>query len=85
MLDRGRLKGEESVRKLIWAAAAAMGAFASTPASADTICEWIDFSQTIVTAAAPAAGAPRAPPRPPGCDQSLPSSCVRSAPELRLM
>jgi hypothetical protein len=49
------------MRKLALAAAAAIGALAATPASADTICEWIDFSQTIVTAATPAAGAPRTP------------------------
>lgn len=32
-----------------------------SPAAADTICEWMDFAQTIQTAAAPPAGAPRLP------------------------
>jgi len=49
------------LRKLALAAAAAIGALAATPAFADTICEWNDFAQTIIAAAAPAAGAPRTP------------------------
>ena len=49
------------MRKWALAAAAAVAAFGSSPASADTICEWYDFSQSIIAAAAPAAGAPRTP------------------------
>lgn len=41
-------------------AAAAFGLIAAaTPASADTICEWMDFSRKIETAAAPPPDAPR--------------------------
>src|SRR5687767_11526015 len=32
-----------------------------SPAAADTICEWMEFAQTIQTAASPPAGAPRVP------------------------
>ena len=49
------------MRKTLLAAAAAAALFGSAPASADTICEWYDFSQTIIAAGAPAAGAPRTP------------------------
>ena len=49
------------MRKLTMAAVAAVTAFGSAPAAADTICEWIDFSQTISVAAAPAPGSPRVP------------------------
>ncbi len=34
-------------------------ALAASPASADTVCEWIDYAQTIGTAAAPPPDAPR--------------------------
>ena len=34
-------------------------ALAAAPASADTVCEWIDYAQLIGTAAAPPADAPR--------------------------
>ncbi len=47
------------MRKLGLLAAAAALAFGSAPAAADTVCEWIDFSQVIIAAAAPAPGAPR--------------------------
>ena len=40
---------------------AAAVALMASPASADTICEWYDFSLTIAQAAAPAAGSPRTP------------------------
>jgi hypothetical protein len=43
------------------AASAVAFAMAATPASADTICEWYDFSLAIATAAAPPAGTPRTP------------------------
>ena len=33
----------------------------ATPAAADTVCEWVDFAQTIQTAAAPPPTAPRTP------------------------
>lgn len=35
--------------------------FVAAPASADIICEWVDFAQAIQTAAAPAATVPRSP------------------------
>src|SRR5215208_5512982 len=41
--------------------AAAGAAFISAPASADTVCEWIDFAQTIQTVAAPPPTAQRVP------------------------
>jgi hypothetical protein len=34
-------------------------ALAASPASADTVCEWIDYAQTVGTAAAPPPEAPR--------------------------
>lgn len=40
-------------------AAGAAFILASAPASADTICEWMDYAQTVGTAAAPPADAPR--------------------------
>ncbi len=40
-------------------AAGAAFAFAAGPVSADTICEWMDYVQTVGTAGAPAADAPR--------------------------
>ena len=49
------------MRRLLLAVAAAAAAVVSAPASADTICEWYDFSQTIMAAAAPAPGSPRVP------------------------
>lgn len=36
-------------------------ALIATPASADTVCEWVEFAQAIQTAAAPPPTAPRAP------------------------
>ena len=44
--------------KLLAAATAALGA---VPAQADTICEWMEFANTIETAAAPPPTAPRTP------------------------
>jgi hypothetical protein len=49
------------MRKTMLAAATALAAFGSTPAMADTVCEWIEFSQGIAAAAAPPPGAPRTP------------------------
>ncbi|HET9428881.1 MAG TPA: vanadium-dependent haloperoxidase [Allosphingosinicella sp.] len=49
------------MNKLGKAAAAAALAFTSAPASADTICEWYDFSLAIAAAGAPAPGMPRTP------------------------
>ena len=46
------------MRKLGLAAGAAVALGYSVPASADTVCEWIDFAQKISTAAAPPATAP---------------------------
>ncbi|MEA3010959.1 MAG: hypothetical protein QOJ91_2651 [Sphingomonadales bacterium] len=46
------------MRKLLIVAAGAAFAAAS-PASADTVCEWIDYAQAIGTAAAPPPEAPR--------------------------
>ena len=43
------------------AGAAMLAAFAATPALADTVCEWMDFSQAIASAAAPPPSAPRTP------------------------
>lgn len=36
-------------------------AMLAAPAAADTVCEWVDFAQTIQTAAAPPPNAPRTP------------------------
>jgi hypothetical protein len=36
-------------------------AMIAAPATADTVCEWVDFAQTIQTAAAPPPSAPRTP------------------------
>ena len=47
------------MRKLLLFAAAAFAG--ATPAAADTVCEWMEFSQNIITAAAPPATAPRTP------------------------
>lgn len=44
-----------------WKFLAAAGLASATPASADTICEWMDFAQTVQTAAAPPPNAPRVP------------------------
>ena len=46
------------MRKFLLLAAAATFAAAS-PASADTVCEWIDYAQAVGTAAAPPPDAPR--------------------------
>jgi hypothetical protein len=43
----------------IWFLAGAAALAAATPASADTVCEWIEYSQTVATAAAPPPDAPR--------------------------
>ena len=40
---------------------AAASALVAAPASADTVCEWMEFAQTIQTAAAPPPTAPRIP------------------------
>ncbi|HEX8261387.1 MAG TPA: vanadium-dependent haloperoxidase [Allosphingosinicella sp.] len=42
-----------------WLLAAGASLVAASPASADTVCEWIDFAQAIQTAAAPPPDAPR--------------------------
>jgi hypothetical protein len=49
------------MRKAVVAASGVLGAFASSPALADTVCEWMEFSQGIATAAAPPPTAPRTP------------------------
>jgi len=49
------------MRKSLFLAATAVAAFGATPALADTVCEWMEFSQGIATAAAPPATAPRTP------------------------
>jgi len=49
------------MRKALLAAATALAGFGATPAFADTVCEWMEFSQGIATAAAPPASAPRTP------------------------
>ena len=46
-------------RTLYWLAAGS--ALMAAPASADTVCEWVEFAQTIQAAAAPPAAAPRTP------------------------
>lgn len=46
-------------RILHWLAAGS--ALMAAPASADTVCEWVDFAQTIQAAAAPPPTAPRTP------------------------
>ena len=43
------------------ALAVAILASLSAPARAETVCEWMDFTQTVIAAAAPAPGAPRTP------------------------
>jgi hypothetical protein len=48
-------------KTLLAAGAATLAAFGATPALADTVCEWIEFSQGIATAAAPPPTAPRTP------------------------
>jgi hypothetical protein len=42
-----------------WVLAAGVAFVAASPASADTVCEWIDYAQAIGTAAAPPPEAPR--------------------------
>jgi hypothetical protein len=49
------------MRKLLLGSALALAAFGATPALADTVCEWMEFSQGIATAAAPPPSAPRTP------------------------
>lgn len=46
-------------KALHWLAAGS--ALIAAPASADTVCEWMDFAQAIQTAAAPPPTAPRTP------------------------
>ena len=48
------------MRKLI-KSMAALAVVMAAPASADTVCEWMDFAQAIQTAAAPPPNAPRVP------------------------
>ena len=47
------------IKALQWLAAGT--ALIAAPAAADTVCEWVDFAQTIQTAAAPPPTAPRTP------------------------
>ena len=47
------------MRKLSLLITVAAASFAAAPASADTVCEWIDYIQAVNTAAAPPADAPR--------------------------
>ncbi|HEX8412509.1 MAG TPA: hypothetical protein VF637_01295, partial [Sphingomicrobium sp.] len=49
------------MRLVLHTAVAACASMAAGSASADTVCEWVDFAQTIQTAATPPPGAPRAP------------------------
>ncbi|HEX8124357.1 MAG TPA: vanadium-dependent haloperoxidase [Allosphingosinicella sp.] len=42
-----------------WLMAAGTAMIAASPASADTVCEWIDYAQAVGTAAAPPPEAPR--------------------------
>ena len=49
------------MRKALLAAATVLAAFGAAPAYADTVCEWMEFSQGIANAASPPAGAPRTP------------------------
>lgn len=49
------------MRKSLVIAATAIAVGGATPASADTVCEWIGFGQGIATAAAPPPSAPRTP------------------------
>ncbi len=49
------------MRKSLLAVAMALTAFGTTPVLADTVCEWIEFSQGIATATAPPPTAPRTP------------------------
>jgi len=49
------------MRKSLLLAATALAAFGAAPALADTVCEWMEFSTGIATAAAPPASAPRTP------------------------
>jgi len=51
--------GDIMIKRISLAAFAA--ALLATPASADTVCEWVDFAQLIQTAAAPPPTAPRTP------------------------
>ena len=49
------------MRKTLLVAAGLWAACGSSPALADTVCEWMEFSQGITTAAAPPPAAPRTP------------------------
>ena len=49
------------MRRCMFAAATMLTAFGASPALADTVCEWIEFSQGIAAAAAPPPAAPRTP------------------------
>ena len=53
-----RFSGDSHMRKY-WLLAAGATFAAASPASADTVCEWIDFAQTVQTASAPPPDAPR--------------------------
>jgi hypothetical protein len=50
--------GDSDMRKY-WLLAAGASLVAASPASADTVCEWIDYAQAVGTAAAPPPDAPR--------------------------
>src|SRR5688572_7798159 len=54
----GHRKGA-SMKMFQWLMAGS--ALIAAPAAADTVCEWVDFAQTIQTAAAPPPTAPRTP------------------------
>jgi hypothetical protein len=47
------------MRKLSLICAGTFLTLAAAPASADTVCEWIEYAQAVATAAAPPADAPR--------------------------
>jgi hypothetical protein len=49
------------MNKLLLAGIAFGALTVGSPAAGDTICEWMDFAQTIQTAASPPPGAPRTP------------------------
>src|SRR3712207_6103700 len=53
-----QFSGGSNMRKY-WLLAAGASLAAASPASADTVCEWIDYAQAVGTAAAPPPDAPR--------------------------